>query len=519
MSGTQGCARSRIVLAVVAVAAVTALVPAMASAAGYVVAGSKTPTGTPVLRTFADRDNNGTYEKMVDELVPFRTAISDGVRVATGDFDGDTNDELVVATDKSTVVKIYELSGDGTVGPQIDSEPGFAHGTYVATGDLDNDARDELITSGGPGDGELVKIRTDTDLDGKPDDVTDSFAAYPATNGGGVRVAAGNVDNSGGEEVITAPGPDPLAVKVWKDADADLAVSDDPVLDAVRPFSTTFAGGIFVAAGQIENAGNNGAELIVTRADGPGRMVIRTDTDSDGKVSDNPPFDHVDAPYPGLTQGARVAAGDTDNSGTLVEVVTAPGSNVGTNPVKIFDDDADPGSLISDNALDSSFIAFTGNPGAYVAFGKVRTAVYTNGGFPQTIPDVSTMTSTMRVPGSAGPISDLDVSVNITHSFDGDLDVTLTHVPTSKSVALWNDVGGTNEGFEIRLNDEAGTDISGASNPKVDGAISGTFNPGGAALLSTFDGDDASGQWQLQITDDSGGDTGTLQSWSLHVTY
>ena len=113
----------------------------------------------------------------------------------------------------------------------------------------------------------------------------------------------------------------------------------------------------------------------------------------------------------------------------------------------------------------------------------------------------------------------MDVSLNIFHSFDGDLDVTLTHVPTSTTVALFNDVGGSNEGFIIRLNDEAGADISGATNPKADGAITGTFNPGGTAMLGAFDGQDASGEWRLSITDDSAGDTGTLFGWQLHFTY
>jgi subtilisin-like proprotein convertase family protein len=91
-------------------------------------------------------------------------------------------------------------------------------------------------------------------------------------------------------------------------------------------------------------------------------------------------------------------------------------------------------------------------------------------------------------------------------------------VPSATSVILFQDVGGTNEGFFVRLNDEAGTDISTASNPKLDGAISGTFNPGGTALLSAFDGLDLAGEWQLIIVHDSGGDSGTLFSWALNVT-
>jgi subtilisin-like proprotein convertase family protein len=140
-------------------------------------------------------------------------------------------------------------------------------------------------------------------------------------------------------------------------------------------------------------------------------------------------------------------------------------------------------------------------------------------GFPILIPDSSTVVSDILVPVSAGRITDLDVSFNAFHSFDGDLDVVLTHVSTATGLFLFGDVGGTNEGFEIRLNDEAGTDIGTASNPKLDGPITGTFNPMGAALLSIFDNQDASGLWRLTITDDAGGDTGTLMSWALHVTY
>jgi hypothetical protein len=92
-------------------------------------------------------------------------------------------------------------------------------------------------------------------------------------------------------------------------------------------------------------------------------------------------------------------------------------------------------------------------------------------------------------------------------------------VPTGLTLALFEDVGGSNEGFEIRLNDEAGTDIGSASNPKVDGPITGTFNPEGAAALSIFDNADASGIWRLTITDDAAGDSGTLFGWSLHVTH
>jgi subtilisin-like proprotein convertase family protein len=509
-------------VAVVGTFAATLAFTAVASAADFVIVGSRTPTGTPLVRTFADNTGpDGVYEKLVDEVSPYpRSTSTDAVRVAAGDFNGDGNDELVTALDKAAPVKIFELSSDGEPGARIDTEPGFAHGTYVAAGDVNGDGIDELITSGGPNDQELVKIRSDLDGDGKPDDVTDSFNAYPATRHGGVRVAAGNVSNSGGDEVITAPGPgDKLAVKVFSDSDADRAVSDNALEDQVKPFGDNFTGGMFVASGTFQSMGNAGAEVIVSRADSTGKTVIRTDVDSDGKVSDDPPADSIAAPYPGSTKGARVAAGDTDHSGFFSELITAPGEKSGTNPVKIYDDSADAGSKVSDNPVTQSLIAFPGNQGAYVAYGRVPSGNAFLNSFPQTIADTGTLVTTIQVPGSAGIVRDLDATLDIVHSFDADLDVTLTHVPTGTSVILWQDVGGSNEGFEVRLNDEAGTDISTATNPKADGVISGTFNPGGAALLSAFDGEDASGKWQLTIVDDSSGDTGTLMSWGLYFTY
>jgi subtilisin-like proprotein convertase family protein len=276
-----------------------------------------------------------------------------------------------------------------------------------------------------------------------------------------------------------------------------------------------------LASGQIQGVGGNGAEVIVAKPKGSPIVAIFTDSNANGTVFDvgEPIFDTLLPGGPGHKSGATVAAGDTDNSGTFVEVITAPGAGRG-NTIRIFDDSADMGAFLSDDTP-LSFEAFsdTFKGGINIAFGKVRSETYAMSGFPRSIPDSNTLQDTIIVPADAGVIQDVDISLNIFHSFDDDLEVTLVHVPTGKAVVLFTDVGGTNEGFFIRLNDEAGTDISTASNSKLDGAISGTFNPEGTAMLSVFDGDDASGEWRLIITDDVGGDTGTLFSWSLHISY
>jgi subtilisin-like proprotein convertase family protein len=501
--------------------------------AGFIAVG--TDVGVPAqVRIFTDTDANATYETVAPAgltqpivFAPYPN-FTGGVRVAMGDFDGDGNAELVTAAGPGggPHVIVWSLNPDGSIGGVIDSfmayDQNFKGGVFVATGDVDGDGRAELVTAPDTGGGAHVKIFSDTDHDGKlSDNLVDQF--FPFANfTGGVRLALGNTNNTGGDEVIVAAGPGGGPhVMVFTDSDADRAVSDQPVVEQFMAYSPAFTGGVFVASGAIDGAGSAGAEIVTAPGKTGGPDVrIYTDSNSNGLVSDNALFDEFLAYDAAFTGGVRVAVGDTDNSGFLAEVITGTGPGGGPH-TKIYDDTGDPGALVSDNAPTDQFFAFPAGytAGEFLAFGKVTAGTYAYPGQAQSIPDLSTLNSTFTVPAGAGKIVDLDISMNIFHSFDGDLDVTLTHVSTGTTVALFNDVGASNEGFLIRLDDEAGTDINTASNPKPDGAISGRFNPGGAALLSAFDGEDASGEWRLSITDDSASDTGALFGWSLNVTY
>ena len=113
--------------------------------------------------------------------------------------------------------------------------------------------------------------------------------------------------------------------------------------------------------------------------------------------------------------------------------------------------------------------------------------------------------------GLAGPISDVDVKVDITHTWDGDLDVYLIS-PTGTRVELFTGVGSSGDNFtNTILDDEASTGIASVSAP-----FTGTFRPEG--LLSALDGQNPNGTWRLEVTDHAGGDTGTLNSWALQIT-
>lgn len=130
---------------------------------------------------------------------------------------------------------------------------------------------------------------------------------------------------------------------------------------------------------------------------------------------------------------------------------------------------------------------------------------------PVAITDNTVVTSDIAATGLAGVVLDVNVQVNITHTFNADLDVFLI-APDGTRVELFTDVGGAGDNFVgTILDDEAATSILSGSAP-----FTGSFRPEG--LLADFDGLSPNGTWQLEIGDDAGGDVGTLNSWELVLT-
>ncbi len=106
---------------------------------------------------------------------------------------------------------------------------------------------------------------------------------------------------------------------------------------------------------------------------------------------------------------------------------------------------------------------------------------------PVAIPDNDAMgaTSTITVADS-GTLSGVSVDVDITHTYRGDLTVTLTK--DDRTVTLFEREG-------------AGADD-----------LVATYD------VSDFDGEDAAGDWILTVIDNANADEGTLNSWTLHLT-
>lgn len=125
--------------------------------------------------------------------------------------------------------------------------------------------------------------------------------------------------------------------------------------------------------------------------------------------------------------------------------------------------------------------------------------------------DRTTRFSNLNVSG-IGVVSDLNVVLNIGHTFIGDLDIYLIG-PNSTRIDLTTDNGSGTDGMNVTLDDEATSIVTAFPTTSGTGPVTGSWRPEQA--LSAFDGVNADGLWQLEWTDDAGGDFGTLNSWSL----
>jgi hypothetical protein len=236
-----------------------------------------------------------------------------GVRVASGDVNGDARPELIAAA--GSTVKVF-----GRDGAVIASFPtGDAGAVAVTSADVNGDGEAEVITSS-----DATGIVRVFSIDGGVPVQRDAFASG-VTDGS---IAAGDVDRDGTPEIVVGAGPGQAAVVKVFNAGGSL-------LTSFPAYDQTVRSGVSVAVGDVND---DGRSEIVTAAAGEVRMFSETG------VQVVPAFD----PYPEYTGPVSVAVGDTNEDG-YADVVTG---RTGSSEVKIF-------SLITGSASAiASFPAF-----------------------------------------------------------------------------------------------------------------------------------------------------------------
>ncbi len=145
------------------------------------------------------------------------------------------------------------------------------------------------------------------------------------------------------------------------------------------------------------------------------------------------------------------------------------------------------------------------------------------------IPDAnpSGVTSALLISGAGASLTDVNVTLNVSGGYNGDLYAYLSYNGTL--VTLLNRVG-TGSGDPIQS--AFGYSTAGFNNVTLDDAATGgsihtVQNPGSlptfsytadGGSLASFNGANPNGIWTLFFADLAGGNTSTLNGWSLDIT-
>jgi hypothetical protein len=222
--------------------------------------------------------------------------------------------------------------------------PGFTGGVRVAVGDVNGDVQPDLITA--PGSGAAPQVRVFNGVSGTE---IRSFLAYDPAFTGGVFVAAGDVNNDGFDDIITGTGSGSAAhVKVFSGV-------DNSVIRSFFAYDVSYTGGVRVAAGDVD--GDGYADIITGTASATSLVKVFSGQ-TQGEIASFLAYG------PAFQGGVFVAAGDVNGDGRA-DILTGAGTGAGPH-VKVFS-----GATFSEiNSFFAYDVSFTG--GVRVAAGDVN---------------------------------------------------------------------------------------------------------------------------------------------------
>jgi hypothetical protein len=262
---------------------------------------------------------NAATGEVVQSFFAFDENFRGGVRVATGDVNGDGVLDMVAAAGPGggPHVRVFDgSSGEqlpGPIGSFFAYDSSFRGGVFVAAGDIDGDNHADIITGAGEGGGPHVRV-----FSGADGSELASFFAYNVAFAGGVRVAAGDVDGNGTIDIVTGAGPGGGPhVRVFDGATGSQLAG---AIGSFFAYDPSFRGGVHVAVGDIN--GDHRADVITGAGEGGGPHV-RVLSGLDG--AELASFFAYDPTFLG---GVCVGAGDLDGDG-LADIITGAGAGGG----------------------------------------------------------------------------------------------------------------------------------------------------------------------------------------------
>jgi hypothetical protein len=233
---------------------------------------------------------------------------------------------IAVGTDGGVPARVKVYNADGTLRFNfLAFAPSFRGSARVATGDVNGDGIEDIIVAAGSGGVARVKV-----FNGDTGAEIRNFVAFPQTMKAGVFLAAGDVNNDGFSDIIVGQAGGGSRVNVYSGM-------NNAMVHSFLAFPAAYKAGVRVAAGDVN--GDGSSDIIVGSGVGvPPRVKVFSGADL--SVLQN-----FLAYAQNFRFGVFVAAGDLDGDGKA-DIITGMGGFVkgvasapSTPLVRVFDGD------------------------------------------------------------------------------------------------------------------------------------------------------------------------------------